>query len=465
MIRTWLLLGATGTAVAATGTETITSGGAILPTAMLALVLLVLSAFFSSSETALFGLQPVDLEAMGGRGERHVRRLLEEPRNTLASILIGNETVNIALSTVTAGLLLQLFPDRPWLNIVVVTPLLLVFGEVVPKTFAFRFGRHLAPRTAPILASFAQLVTPIRFVLSRIADAALVLTGGSRAPRQAELREAHLRAVIELGRKAGNIGAVEQEILHRVFEFGDLKVRDLMTAKNEVFSINLLTPWPDLLQTLRETGRSRVPVWQGSPNNIVGILLVKRLLSLVAAQHQSGRNRSPSPRQIHKLLHPPRFVPQTKAADELLAEFQARRSHMAIVVDEHGSATGVITLDDLLEELVGAMHDETDKENPEVTQLEHQTWSVLGDMDIQDFAERFHISVPEGKYQTLGGLIESVAMAPIQAESEVVWNGVIFHIDAVQDGAPTNITLELSQAYEEDDSTQEQDADTEEVPL
>ena len=465
MIRTWLLLIATGSAVAATGTETMAGAGTVLPTAILALVLLVLSAFFSSSETALFGLQPVDIEAMGGRGEQHVRRLLEEPRNTLASILIGNETVNIALSTVTAALLLQLFPQKPWLNVVVITPLLLVFGEVVPKTFAFRFGRHLAPRTAPILVIFARIVTPIRFVLSRLADAALVLTGGSRAPRQAELREAHLRAVIELGRQAGNIGAVEQEILHRVFEFGDLKVRDLMTAKDDVFSLNLLTPWPELIRTLQETGHSRVPVWQGSPNNIVGILLVKRLLSLVAAQHQSGRNRSPSPRQIHKLLHPPRFVPQTKAADELLAEFQARRSHMAIVVDEHGAATGVITLDDLLEELVGAMHDETDKENPEVTQIEHQTWSVLGDMDIQDFAERFHISVPEGEFKTLGGLIQSVAMGPLKPSSEVTWNGVIFHIESMTEGAPTNITLELSQAYEEDDSTQEQDLDTEEVPV
>ena len=138
---------------------------------------------------------------------------------------------------------------------------------------------------------------------------------------------------------------------------------------------------------------------------------------------------------------------------------------MAIVVDEHGAATGVITLDDLLEELVGAMHDETDKENPEVTQIEHQTWSVLGDMDIQDFADRFHISVPEGDYETLGGLIESVAMAPLKPKTEVVWNGVIFHIESMNEGEPTQITLELSQAYEEDDATQEQDDETEEVSL
>lgn len=464
MIRTWLLMGAIGSAMAAAGTGTDIQQGTVLPTVLLSLCLLMLSGFFSSSETALFSLQPVDLEAMDGRGERHVRRLLAEPRHTLASILIGNETINIALSTVTAGLLLRLFPDEPWLNVVVIVPMLLIFGEVLPKTFAFRFGMHLAPRTAPILVAFSQLVTPIRFVLSRLADAALVLTSGSSAPRQAELREAHLRSAIDLGRKAGNIGAVEQEILHRVFEFGDLKVRDIMTPQKEVFSINLLTPWDELIHSLRDTGHSRIPVWQGSPNNIVGILLVKRLLGLVAAQHHSGRNRSPSPRQIHKLLHPPRFVPQTKAADELLAEFQARRSHMAIVVDEHGKATGVVTLDDLLEELVGAMHDETDKEDPAVTPLEPQSWSVQGDMGIDDFAERFHITVPEGAYTTLSGLVTELSSAPLQAGSELLWNGILFHIDEMVGNTASLITLELVQAYEEDDPTMEQDLETEEVP-
>ena len=156
----WL---AHGTALASTGS----SGGmvdtAIVSTLALCIVLLCCSAFFSSSETALFGLQPVDIESMSGRGKKHVRDLLEEPRNTLASILIGNETVNIALSTVSAGLLLRLFPEQPWLNIVVVAPMLLVFGEVLPKTFAFRFAPVLAPRSAVVLTRFSTIVAPIRF--------------------------------------------------------------------------------------------------------------------------------------------------------------------------------------------------------------------------------------------------------------------------------------------------------------
>jgi len=464
MIRGMLLIGFVGTAAAASGSTVGVNDSALLPTALLCLLLLVGSAFFSSSETALFGLQPVDIEAMSGKGEQRVRNLLADPRQTLASILIGNETVNIALSTVSAGLLLRLFPNEPWLNIIIVAPLLLVFGEVLPKTFAFRFGPYIAPRSAPFLIGFSRLVTPVRIVLGRLADAALVLTGGSKAPRQAELREAHLKAMIDRGRQEGNIRAIEQEILHRVFEFGDLTVRELMTPNPEVFSINLLTPWDDLLEALQEAGLSRVPVWQGSADNIVGILLVKRLLSIVAAQRLSGRKHSPSPRQIHKLLHPPRFVPATKKADELLAEFQARRSHMAIVVNEHGRAVGVVTLDDLLEELVGEMYDETDAEDPAVTQLDIQSWIVRGDMPIDDFAERFHVVIPPGEYTDLAGLVVEISDQEIAVNTDLEWNGIRFHIEAIEDGQPSQVRVALEQAYQEDDPTAELDLVTEEAP-
>jgi len=449
-----------GAALAAASTGVPMSEMAIAPTILLCVFLLIGSAFFSSSETALFALQPVDLESISERKKQHVRHLLNEPRKTLASILIGNETVNIALSTVSAGMLLQLFPHRPWLTIVVVAPVLLLFGEVLPKSFAFRYARQLAPISAPLLSRFATIVGPVRVVLSRLADAALVLTGGSTAPRQAALREAHLRALIDKGREEGNIRAMEQEIIHKVFEFGDLTVNDLMTQHDQIFSVNLLTPWSELVQLLQETGLSRIPVWQGRPNNIVGILLVKRLLGLVAVQRTRGRGRSPSPRQIHKLLHPPRFVPQTKAADELLAEFQARRSHMAVVVNELGDVVGLVTLDDLLEELVGEMYDETDKEDPAVTPVEAQTWSVRGDMSIEDFAERFHLIIPVGDYTTLAGLVSTVSEKRLRPGSEVDWNGIRFAVNELKDGLITNVTVELEQAYQEDDQTQDMDHDS-----
>jgi CBS domain containing-hemolysin-like protein len=253
----------------------------------------------------------------------------------------------------------------------------------------------------------------------------------------------------------GDIRPVEQEILHRVFEFGELSIAELMTPEPDIFSINLLTPWPELVRSLQESGHSRVPVWQGSPNNIVGTLLVKRLLALVATQRSGGTSRTPSPRQIHKLLHAPRFVSRTKAADELLSEFQARRSHMAIVVEEHGDVVGVITLDDLLNELVGEMFDETDKENPAVTPIEGQSWQIHGSMPITDFSERFHLPIPEGDYDTLGQLVMAVAETPPVAGECVEWNGARFTVDQLTGADIRLVTVELEQAYEEDDPTQE----------
>jgi CBS domain containing-hemolysin-like protein len=159
-------------------------------------------------------------------------------------------------------------------------------------------------------------------------------------------------------------------------------------------------------------------------------------------------------------LHPPRFVPQTKAADELLAEFQARRSHMAVVVNELGNVVGLVTLDDLLEELVGEMYDETDKEDPAVTPVEAQAWDVRGDMSIEDFAERFHLIIPVGEYMTLTDLVSSVSEEQLRPGSKVEWNGIRFQVNEFEEGLITSFTVELEKAYQEDDQTQDMDHDT-----
>jgi putative hemolysin len=461
MMRALLLWGATGTAMAASASLT-GAGPTVTTTAVLSLLCLCCSAFFSASETALFSLQPLQLEEVSSAHGDAVSKLLARPRHTLASILIGNETVNIGLSTLTAGLLLQVVPEHPWLNIVIVTPVLLLMGEVVPKTLAFRLNRQLAPRVAPIVLAFSVLVTPIRFALSRIADVFLVLTGGTRAPRQAELREAHLKALIDRGHRAGSIRAVEQELLHNVFAFGEHTVSHLMTPRPDVFTINLQTPWSELLEQLLDAGHSRVPVWQGRPDNIVGILVIKKLLSLIAMEHAThleGRRQKgsyqPSPRQLHKLLHPPRFVPTTKRADDLLAEFQDRRSHMAIVVNEHGTVVGVVTLDDLLNELVGEMNDETDQEDPAVTPIDSLRYRIRGNMPVDDFGERFHLPIPDGEFVTVGGLVLDLVGEVPNNGQEVDWNGVRFTVSEMAGQRITEIVLAVDHATAEDESTQE----------
>lgn len=428
MIRTFLLVGLLGVVgnSAATGEAL-----PVFPALVASVLLLCCSALFSASETAIFSLQPTAREMLDERSRARVEAVLHDPRRTLASILIGNEVVNVTLSTVTAGLLLAVAPRHPWLNIVVVTPILLVFGEVMPKVTALRFNRVLAPRLAAIIGAFSVVVTPLRYVLGRVGDLALLVAGGSTAARRQALRDSQLLALIDQGRRAGSIQPMEQEMIHKVFEFGDLTVSRLMTPRPDVFSVSLTTPWEELVELVRASGYSRVPVWRGAQDDIIGILLVKKLLPLLQTTRQAT-GAPPTAQQIRRLLHPARFVPTTKRAEDMLAEFRAERAHMAIVVDEHGSVVGVVTLDDLLRELVGELLDETDIDPPEVVEGPDGTFTVRASMDVEDFSRRFEIELPEGDYSTVGGFILSSLGTLPEKGTEFCWGGMRFHVAEVE---------------------------------
>jgi CBS domain containing-hemolysin-like protein len=422
----------------------------ILPTVMSAILLLLCSAYFSGSETALFSLQRMDRQALTERGHHRVSALLHDPRRTLASLLIGNETVNIALSTVTAGLVLGMAPDAPWLNVLLVAPLLLLVGEILPKVIALRHNTTLAPLTAPVLDRWSSFVAPIRAVLTWIAELFLILTGGTTAPREAALREAHLQKIIERSGSDGELQPMEQEIIHKVFAFGDLMVSRLMTPREDVFSLELGTSWSDVLAAVRDTGFSRIPMWQGHPDNIVGVLVAKKLLPLVR-QSRDGHSTTPNTRQIRKVLQPPRFVPMSKRAEDLLADFRTRRYHQAVVVDEHGAMCGVVTLDDLLAELIGEMFDESDLDEPEVTELGDGRYTVRASMSVDDFGRRFAVDMPEGDFDTLAGfLIQELDGAP-KLGAELRWHGLLFIVVALDGPRPTTVTLHTDAALPTDE--------------
>lgn len=402
----------------------------------LLVTLLALCMFFSVSETALFSLQKVDREAL--KEDRSIGEvisfLLHRPRRLLAALLIGNEFANIGLSAASAALVLAAFPQYPWLNIVFVAPVLILFGDVLPKTLGLRFSRQVAVRVARPLAFWNELVSPIRWVLSGIGDLILRGLGVAPIPLHDTLQEDQLRTLIDQGRETGVIQPMEQEIIHRVFEFGDLPVSRIMTPRPDIFSLSVTTPWPELLEEIRAARYSRVPVWQGNPDNIVGVLLVKDLL----------RHRDAPPshaRQLLKLLHPAMFVPPSKRAQDLLREFRAKNNHMAVVVDEHGSIAGLATLDDLLTELVGEVLDETDVDEKDAVQVQDNVWTVKAGIDIEDFDARFDLTLPEGDYTTLGGFVFHQLGAAPQKGDEVEWNGVRFHVSGVDGRRITEVTV------------------------
>ncbi|MEE2751945.1 MAG: hemolysin family protein [Myxococcota bacterium] len=407
------------------------------------IALLFFSAFFSGSEAALFSLQPIERENMEhkGRTGRLVARLLSSHRRTLASVLMGNELANISLATVCASLTLTLLPQYPWANILIATPLLVLFGEITPKAISLRYNSVISRFVAMPLTAWAKLVAPIRWLITLISNSILYLLRVDGGNLISAIGEQQLRRLIDESHEAGTIGEVEQELIHRVFEFSDIPISRLMTPRPDLVSIPLSMPYAKVIELIRTEKRSRIPVYKGRPDNIVGVLLTKDLLRFTGGA-------PPTPRYLKRLLQTPYFVPTTKKADDLLEEFQRYRTHLALVVDEHGSLAGLVTLDDLLEELVGEVLDE-DQDSMEVERIQSNIWTISGSMDLQDFAEETGLEVPAGDYHTLAGFVFT-AMGHLPDKGESIQHaGTTYVVSGIEQHRITEITVYMNHEGEE----------------
>ncbi|MBX2799123.1 MAG: hemolysin family protein [Myxococcales bacterium] len=407
------------------------AGGSITlgsePVALAVLVVLFgASFFFSGSETAYFSLQKVDLEwfSRSNASGRQVSWLLGHRAPLITTILLGNETANIAISATCAGLISAWLPTMPWLNVLILTPVLVLVSEITPKVLAFRFRRSWARTAAWPLTAFFWAVMPARVVLSWIVGALASALGASREVAEG-MRQEELMVYVDHGAAVGALDPLERDIIEAVFEFDGMTVERLMTPRPDVFSVPLTIDWQDLLDQARLNGHSRIPITGSHSDDIMGVLLLKDLLRFrqppadeaVSNALANGADRSasatppipaaalgapPGPRQLRSLLLPPVFVPASKPADSMLEEFLERRFHMAFVVDEHGTLVGLVTLDDLLRELLG--EDEI-TDDGEIARLRPDTLTVKASIDVEDFSEETGIHLPEGDYHTLGGFV------------------------------------------------------------
>jgi putative hemolysin len=384
-------------------------------------ILLLFSAFFSSSEAALFSLQPAEQEGMKNKGRRGeiVSRLLANPKRTLASVLMGNELVNVTLSTICAGIVVHTWPDKSWLNFAIAAPLLILVGEITPKVIALRHRRTLAQWIAIPLNGWALLVSPVRWILTAISDVVIRILGADARELVSAVGEQQVRRLVDEGAEAGAIGETEQEIIHRVFEFTNLPVSELMTRKEQIVRLATTTPIDRILKTVQETGFSRIPVYRGRPDRIVGILVTKDLLRF--------KGHDPSPRELAGLLRQPYLIPPTKQADDLFRDFQRYRIHQALVVDERGAILGMVTMDDLLGELIGDEEEEVQQQE-EGTRTLPDEWRVSPTMTLSDFGDQAGVVVPEDQFNTIGGFVASLLEGQLTIGAEVEHAGIGFVI-------------------------------------
>ena len=380
--------------------------------------LLILSAFFSSSETAFLSLQRLKLEHYvreGRPGAPAVASLLEHPSKLLSAILIGNNLVNTG-AAIVGGIIAEKIVSGglgALAAALTVTALLVVFGEVSPKTVALNHSFGLSRFYAVPMSIWARLMQPVSALLDLISRAIVRIFGGEDSGSGVSISEAELRMMIGISSEAGEVEAAEAELLHRVFTFGDRHVHEVMVPRTEAVMLDRHATIADFYATYERSPHSRFPVFEETPDKVAGILGIKDVLSAL-----SGGEATPSS-PIEPLMRDGLFVPETKLIGELFREMQTTGSQMAVAVDEFGGTAGIVTLEQLLEEMVGQVRDELAPGEAEITLIDENTTDVDGALSVEEAREELGIDIPEGPYDTIAGYVLSI-LGHIPKEGESV---------------------------------------------
>jgi putative hemolysin len=321
--------------------------------------LVLLSGFFSGSEVALFALRRIDREQMARStrpADRRVMALLQQPRRLIATVLVGNEALNgtlAALAVVALGRLAADLGDaaRAALAIAIALPIVVLFGEVTAKTIALKSPIGWARGAARALHVFSLVVAPLRWIVHGLSELLLRPLGSAARIRPSrDLSEEEFRTLVDAGSAQGQVDARERRIIHRVFEFGDKNVGQVMTPRDKIVALSYDLPMARLVREVAARGFSRIPIYQRSLDNVRGVLNAKDLVPALAGQVPA--------RSLSELLHEPLFVPRTTPIKRLFRTFKQRKVHLALVVNEYGKVLGLVTMDDLLSQLFGAIRDE-----------------------------------------------------------------------------------------------------------
>jgi Mg2+/Co2+ transporter CorB len=377
----------------------------MLETGLAIFVLLILSGFFSGSETALTAVSKHVMHQMEQNGDRRaitVNALHEDKERLIGAILLGNNLVNILSSALATSLLIRLFGDHGVVYAtVVMTLLILIFSEILPKTYAIRNANRMALFVAPIIKPVIAVLAPITLTINALVRYLLIFIGaGNSSDESREAAEEELRGAIEL--HDGDEPSVKQErdMLRSVLELTEVQVEEIMTHRRNVVAIDIDLPSEEIVRQVLESSYTRIPLWKKDPENIIGILHAKALLRELMRRGGDSKDVD-----ILSICTPPWFIPeQTLLLDQLQA-FRDRREHFALVIDEYGSNMGVVTLEDIIEEIVGDIDDEHDVEVIGVTAQGDGSYLVDGSVTVRDINREFEWDLPDEEASTIAGLV------------------------------------------------------------
>ena len=401
-------------------------------------VLIGLSGFFSGLEVALVGVRKskvVQLLNEGKKGSKALHKLKTNPSWMMSSVNLGNNLVNVGASALATSVAIRLFGnDGLGIAVGVMTFLILIFGEITPKTYCNANSTKIALRYAPVLLAFSYAVYPIVKFFEVITKGVVKMTGSSYAPPP--ITEEEIKGVIDQGLEENAIEKEEMELVHGALKFDDTVIRSVMTPRTKMFTLNSKMLLFEALPQINQSGHSRIPIFGDTRDDIVGFIHVRDVLKELEKDNEGV--------SLEQIARKPVFASQEKMVSSLLKEMKGRKTHMAIVVDEHGGVEGLVTLEDLLEEIVGEIEDETDLTRETGYQrIDQDTIITNGDIEIDIVNDIFKTNIPDGDdYASLNGLLHERLQDIPQEGDKVELEELRIIVEKVSKNIPQKIRIE-----------------------
>jgi len=429
--------------------STVTTVGVLAVAALIGL-----SGFFSSSEIAMFNLPKHRLDGMieeGVEGAELVKALKDDPHRLLVTILVGNNIVNIAMSSIATALLGLYFGGLAAVVLATfgITAIVLLFGESVPKSYAVENTESWAVRISRPLKATEYLLYPLIVLFDYLTRQVNRLTGSTGAIESPYVTRDEIQEMIESGEREGVLEEDEREMLQRIFRFNNTIVKEVMTPRLDMTAVPKGTSIDEAIETCIQSGHARIPVYDGSLDNVLGVVTIRELVrDLNYGETESGEL------ELADLIQPTLHVPESKNVDELLSEMRENRLHMAIVIDEFGTTEGLVTMEDLVEEIVGEIL-EGGEEVP-IERLDEDILLVRGEVNIEDVNEALGIELPEGEeFETIAGFIFNRAGRLVEEGEILSYDEVEIRIEEVENTRIMKARLERIEPEPEDDSEEE----------
>ena len=408
-------------------------------------VLLTLSGFFSSAETAMVSVSKIRLRTLEEEGNKKAAlalKILENQSKMLSAILIGNNLVNTSAASIASLIAYSFGGAAVSIATFIITFLILVFGEITPKTWATINADKIA--YAPIILLLMKVLTPVIWFVNLFSSGILKLMGIQDSNKNISMTESELRTIVDVSHEEGVIEEDEKDMINKVFDLGDAKAKDVMVPRVHVVMAEIDSTYKDLLEIFREEKFTRIPIYQDKIDNIVGVVNMKDLLMYDDFSHFD----------MHKILRKPKFTYENKKVSELLIEMKQSTFNLAIVMDEYGEFSGIVTLEDIIEEIVGDVQDEYDAHEEEnIIKLNNQTYDVKGYLSLHDLNDYLDLDLDSEDFDSVGGLvIDALGRLPQTNDETTLPNGIRIKVLKVEKNRIESVRLILPDIQNEKDA-------------